>query len=465
MPSGDSSLHYVGLDVHKHVVVTCILGTRGQVLGRHQVPCTRAGLERFARQHLRSTDRVVLEATANTWEVVNLLNPFVAEVVVSNPLRTQAIAEAKIKTDKVDALVLAQLLRCDFLPRVWEPGPDTQRLRRLTARRASLVMDKTAIKNRIHALLHQRLLAAPVKDLFSGPGRAWLQTLPLDAEGQRALASDLRLLEAVEEEIAQQEHLLAQVGYADSQVKLLLTLPGVDLTVAQTLLATLGDVTRFRDGAHAASYLGLVPSTKQSAATCYHGPITRQGNGHARAMLVQAAQHLGTHPGPRGAFFRRLSKRKNRSVAVVATARKLVVIAWQMLKNQEPYRYAQPATTQLKFNRLRLKATGEKQKCGARPGTTRAPTYGSGEHTRPVPSLPQVLSHGALPPAKSVEQLSRGELRVLRQTKTLAFVEQIQHPHRRVIQKAAPPKEESTANKEESTAKSAKRKRGDFTRS
>src|SRR5215510_12938013 len=170
MPSGDSSLHYVGLDVHKHVVVTCILGTRGQVFGRHQVPCTRAGLPRFARQHLRSTDRVVLEATANTWEVVNLLKPFVAEVVVSNPLRTKAIAEAKIKTDKVDALVLAQLLRCDFLPRVWEPGPDTQSLRRLTARRASLVMDKTAIKNRIHALLHQRLIAAPVKDVFSGPG-------------------------------------------------------------------------------------------------------------------------------------------------------------------------------------------------------------------------------------------------------------------------------------------------------
>src|SRR5262245_59536392 len=465
MLSFDPSLHYVGLDVHKHVVVACILDAQNQVLGRYRFPCTRAGLERFARQHLHPTDQVALEATTNTWAVVNILKPFVAEVVVSNPLRTKAIAQAKIKTDKVDALVLAQLLRCDFLPRVWEPGPDTHRLRRLTARRASLVMDKTAIKNRIHALLHQRLMAAPVKDLFSGPGRAWLQTLPLDAEGQRALASDLRLLEAVEEEIAQQEHLLAQVGYTDSQVKLLLTLPGVDLTVAQTLLATLGDVTRFRDGAHAASYLGLVPSTKQSAATCYHGPITRQGNGHARAMLVQAAQHLGTHPGPLGAFFRRLSKRKNRSVAVVATARKLVVIAWQMLKNAEPYRHAQPATTQRKFNRLRLKATGEKQKSGARPGTMRAPTYGSREHTRPVPSLPQVLSHGALPPAKSVEQLSQGELRVLRQTKTLAFVEQIQHPHRRVIQKAAPPKEESTANKEERIAKSAKRKRGDFTRS
>jgi transposase len=437
MSSGDPSLRYVGLDVHKHVVVACILDPRGHVLHRHRFPCTRAGLDRFAHHYLRPTDQVALEATTNTWAVVDLLKPFVAAVVVSNPLRTKAIAEAKIKTDKVDALVLAQLLRCDFLPQVWEPGPATQSLRRLTARRASLVMDKTAIKNRIHALLHQRLIAAPMKDVFSGPGRAWLQTLPLDADGQRALASDLRLLEAVEEEITQQEKELAQVGYADPQVKLLMTLPGVDLIVAQTLRATLGDVTRFRDGAHAASYLGLVPSTKQSAASCYHGPITRQGSGHARAMLVQAAQRVGAHPGPLGAFFRRLSTRKNRSVAVVATARKLVVIAWQMLRNHEPYRYAQPATTQLKFDRLRRKATGEKQKCGARPGMTRTATYGSGEHTRPVPSLPQVLSSGALPLAKSVAQLSPGELRILKRSKTLSFVEEIQLPQRRVIKKAA----------------------------
>ena len=458
MSSGDPSLRYVGLDVHKRVVVACILDTRGHVLHRHRFPCTRAGLDRFAHHYLRPTDQVVLEATTNTWEVVNLLKPFVAEVVVSNPLRTKVIAEAKIKTDKVDAMVLAQLLRCEFLPRVWEPGPETQSLRRLTARRASLVMDKTAIKNRIHALLHQRLIAVPVKDVFSGPGRAWLQTLPLEADGQRALASDLRLLEAVEEEITQQEKELAQVGYADPRVKLLMTLPGVDLIVAQTLLATLSDVTRFRDGAHAASYLGLVPSTKQSAAACYHGPITRQGNGHARAMLVQAAQRVGTHPGPVGAFFRRLSNRKNRSVSVVATARKLVVIAWHMLRNNEPYRYAQPATTHLKFARLRLKATGEKHKCGARPGTVRAVTYGSGEHTRQVPALSQVLRNAALPPAKSVPQLSGGELRMLKQSKKLSFVEEIQLLHRQVMKKA-------TQSTKARNVKSGKRREGDFTRS
>ena len=78
--------------------------------------CLRHELEAFARDHLETTDRVALEATTNTWAVVDVLRPFVAEVVVGNPLKTRAIAEAKVKTDKVDAEVLAQLLRCDYLP-------------------------------------------------------------------------------------------------------------------------------------------------------------------------------------------------------------------------------------------------------------------------------------------------------------------------------------------------------------
>src|SRR5207302_11482476 len=130
------------------------------------------------------------------------------------------------------------------------------------------------------------------------------------------------------------------------------------VTVAQTVLAALGDVGRFPDGDHAASYLGLVPSTKQSAEHCYHGPITKAGNGHARWVLIQAAQHLRLHPGPLGVFFRRLAKKQNYNVAVVATARKLVVIAWHLLTNNEPYRYAQPRSTEGKLQRLRVKATG-----------------------------------------------------------------------------------------------------------
>jgi transposase len=123
-------------------------------------------------------------------------------------------------------------------------------------------------------------------------------------------------------------------------VKLLITLPGVDVTCAVALLAALGDIRRFRDGDHAASYLGLVPSIRQSAEHAYPGHITKAGNGHARWVLVQAAQRFDRQPGPLGAFFRRLARKKNRNVAVLACARKLVVIAYELLVHSQPYRYA-----------------------------------------------------------------------------------------------------------------------------
>jgi transposase len=116
-----------------------------------------------------------------------VLKPFVAEVVVSNPLRTKAIPEAKLKTDKVDALVLAQLLCCDFLPRVWEPPVETQQPRRQMARRAALVAGATAIKNRSHAVFHQRLIKSPGRDLFCKQGRQWLTEVELDEEGRTAI--------------------------------------------------------------------------------------------------------------------------------------------------------------------------------------------------------------------------------------------------------------------------------------
>ena len=145
---------------------------------RHRLELTRERLTDFARDHLTPDDLVAVEATTNTWAVVRLLKPFVAGVVVSNPLKTRAIAEAKVKTDKVDAHVLAQLLRCDFLPGVWQPDEATEGVRRLTARRARLVGQQTAIKNRLHAILAERLIAGPLQDpvlerrggLVAGPG-------------------------------------------------------------------------------------------------------------------------------------------------------------------------------------------------------------------------------------------------------------------------------------------------------
>lgn len=422
---------YVGCDLHKKQVTICMLDEQGQVQGRWRIACTREALEAFGREQLRGDDRLALEATAHTWAVVDLLEPFVAEVVVSNPLRTRAIATAKVKTDKIDARVLAELLRAGYLPPVWQPDAATRRLRALTHRRAALVSDRTAIKNRLHATLAHRLIPVPVASLFSAQGREWLAGLELDDDGRQALDSDLRLLATLEEEIQSLEQTLAGLAYERDAVRLLMSLPGVDFTVAQGLLAAWGPVDRFADADRAASYLGLAPSTRQSDAKCYHGHITKQGNRHARWLLIQAAQHLGSHPGPLGHFFRRLAKRKNRNVAVVAAARKMALVAYHMLKSGEPYRYAMPASTQSKLARLRVRATGKRRRGGPPKAAPRPATYGTGKPTRRVASLPEVYQSEDLPPATSPEHLPPGELRHLKATATIPYVQQIQRVQRR----------------------------------
>lgn len=413
---------FIGCDIHKRHAQFAFLDDQGKLLQQARVECTASALTGFARQHFLPDDRLALEATFHTWAVVDVLQSFLSEIVISNPLRTKAIAAAKIKTDRVDALVLAQLLRSDFLPRVWRPDPETQRRRRLASRRASLVADRTTVKNRLHAILHHRLIPVPVADLFNRPGIAWLRSLALDADGAAARDSELRLLESIEAEIAAMDQTLATLAYGDPRIKLLMTLPGVDFGVATTVLAALGDLARFRDGAHAASYLGLVPSTRQSGDHCYHGPITRHGNPHARWLLVQAAQHLSAHPGPLGVFFRRLHQKKNRNVAVVACARKLVVIAWHMLTHNEPYRYAQPRAIEAKFSRLRVKVTRQKRRGGLPKGSPRPANYGRGR-TRKVPTLAQAYASENLP---APVPLRPGESKMIRDQRLVRFTQSLE---------------------------------------
>jgi transposase len=417
---------FAGLDLHQKMVEAVIVDDTGRLLHTERFPATRAALEAFARRRLAGC-LVALEATCNTWPVAGILQPLVAEVVISNPMRTRAIASAKIKTDRVDATVLAQLLRLDYLPRVWQPDPETQALRHHTTERANLVADRTRIKNRIHAVLHQRLIEAPPGDLFGARSLKWLTALKLDDDGRQSLDRHLRQLAAVQAELALLEERLSRQAYHDPRAKLLMTLPGVDVAVAESLLAALGDVDRFPDGNRAAAYLGLVPSTYQSGEHCYHGHITKQGRSHARWLLVQAAQHLDRNLGPLGVFFRRIARKKNRNVAVVATARKLVSIAWHMLKHNEPYRYAQPQTVQAKFDRLRLRATGKRRKTGSPKGSPRPASYGSGRRTRAVPALDSVYAAQQLPPAAPP---SAGEAHMLESHSLTAFAAGLHQPRR-----------------------------------
>ena len=336
-----------------------------------RVDMTRAGLDGFGRT-LRKEDEVVVEATGNAMAVVRTLERHGARVIVANPLQVKAIAHARVKTDKIDAGVLASLRAADFLPEIWLPDAETERLRRQVARRDQVVRHRTRIKNEVHAILHAHLVPPCPHDLFARPGRDWLDRQVLPDDERAAIARHLRELDRLGEDLDTLETDIAKVAIDSPDVRRLLTITGVNLIVAAGLMAAIGDIRRFANAEKLVSYFGLNPRVRQSGlGLAQHGRISKQGRSHARAMLVEAAWAACRAPGPLRAFFLRIRARRGHQVAAVAVARKLAVLCWHMLTKQADYQFARPALVAQKIRAMELQA-GRPAKKGNRRGSTYA---------------------------------------------------------------------------------------------
>jgi transposase len=363
-------MRVIGLDVHRSFAVSAVLED-GKLSAGGRIALEREEVLAFAGG-LRPDDEVVLEATGNTAAVVRLIAPHVRRVAIANPAQVRAIAWAKVKTDKIDAGVLAKPHASGFLPEVWSPDEDTQALRRLVAERAQLVSHMTRLKNRIHSVLHANLIPPYGGKLFSKGGRAWLEAQPLPDDQKRAAVRHLGELDRIGAEVAALDRGLAEQALGDERVRLLMTIGGINAVVAVSLLAAIGDVGRFSSPGKLVSYFGLNPSVRQSGdRPAYHGRITKQGRAHARAMLVEAAWSAATGPGPLRAFLIRVKDRRGCQVAAVATARKLAVLVWHVLSKEQDYAWSRPALVQWKRRQLELKAGRPSRRGGNKPGPAR----------------------------------------------------------------------------------------------
>lgn len=361
----------IGMDIHR-TFAEVVFWEDGRLRPHGRVDMTRSGLEGFARG-LTKDDEVVVEATGNAMAVVRVLSPYVARVIVANPLQVKAIAHARIKTDKIDAGVLASLRAADFLPEVWVPDAETERLRRLVARRDQVVRHRTRVKNEIHAILAAHLVPpCPHAELFNGPGRAWLAKQVLPDDERATIDRHLRELDRLGEDLAVLDREIGMAVVDNPAVKRLLTIAGVNATVAAGLVAAIGDVRRFSSPQKLVSYFGLNPRVRQSGlGLAQHGRISKIGRAHARALLVEAAWAAAKAPGPLHAFFVRIRARRGHQVAAVATARKMAVLVWHLLTKEADYLWARPALVAQKVRALELQA-GKPAKKGNRRGAAYA---------------------------------------------------------------------------------------------
>lgn len=274
---------------------------------------------------------VAMEATMNWYYLYDLLEALEIPVTLAHPLRTRAIAEAKVKTDKVDSTILVHLLRADLVPAAYIPPGEIRDLRELLRFRAALVRLQTMVKNRIHAILLKHGYQSPSTDVFGLKGRAWLATLPLRPVYQQALQGFLAVLDTLHAQIKTASATIDAHAKASPAAQALCRLPGVGHYSALLIVAEIGDIARFPGPKQLVSYAGLAPSVHASGGHVHTGHITKQGSLWLRWILIEAAHHAARRPGRFQELYRRLERRKGANVAYVAVARELLTTVYWTL--------------------------------------------------------------------------------------------------------------------------------------
>jgi len=325
---------YIGMDVHKEFCQACVIDERGRALSNERFPSTHESLDVFLAGIKDA--KFVLESTG-IWEYIyEGIEDRGFEVVLAHPLKVRAIAEARVKTDKVDAETLAQLLRADLIPRSWVPPKDMRDLRQLVRQRAYLVRQSTSLKNRMHAELLRRGVRRPenLKIPFSKKGTSWMRSLRIPT-----VDSCLSCLDNVQAQIECMDAQLQEEFNRRPDAQLIATIPGIGLYSALLIHAEIDDVHRFPHPAKLCAYAGLVPTVSQSASTVRYGGISKEGSSYLRWILTEAVySHIRFNPDSRlSSFHARIERRRGKQKAAIATARKLIHIIYWMLVRHEQY--------------------------------------------------------------------------------------------------------------------------------
>jgi transposase len=319
-----------GLDVHKESTDATILDANGKIVNQRRMS------NNLVPSYLSDfkIDRIGMESSNQIVPLYRLLAKKGYAVSVSHPKKTRYIAEAKIKSDRVDSKAIAELVRLDALPSAYIPDPETAILREKIRRRAFLVRERVRLRAKIKSLLTYEGIEAPSDHgLFTEKGVEWLHSIALEP-----VESYLRVIKPLDNEVKQISKHLKELAEDDEDIKLLMTIPGVGYYTALLVKSEIGDINRFSDGDRLCSYAGLVPSTHASGGTSRHGSITKEGSRWLRWVMVEAAMtHVHKYDTAITKAYHRIAERRGKQVATVAAARKLLLCCYAVLKNRHPY--------------------------------------------------------------------------------------------------------------------------------
>jgi transposase len=326
---------FAGIDYHKKFSLVTIGDESGAVITQQRLPNDRIAIKEFFADF--PTAICAVESCRGYEWFVDYLKDLGHEVRLVNAYKAKLIAQSKCKTDKIDSRALMQLLAKDFLPTCYQPSPAERRLRERLRWRAHLVRYATRMKVRIHSLLDKENAGLSAPQLFSTEGKKFLRNIQLSDSRKALLMEHLDMLDYFEKLVTTEDAWVKQTVKGSESAQLLTTIPGVGNLTALVILAELGDITRFKTAKQVVSYAGLVPAVHSSADTRYLGPITKEGSKMLRWMLIQAAWiAVRTSPQLRVSFMS-VRNRNGKNPGVVSVARKLLKIAYRVLRDQKPF--------------------------------------------------------------------------------------------------------------------------------
>lgn len=337
-----TSMHYVGFDIHKKTIAYCVKTKGGKIRDEGEIPATRKGLKMWCEARSQAWCGA-MEATLFTGWIYDELKPRARSLKVAHPAMLKALSASKKKNDRVDAALIADMLRADLLPECHMPDKLTRKLRRKMRFRRLIVNNTTQMKNKIAGLLMEIGAEYDSRKLH---GKRYFYNLLGDApylEDVLDLLGDsrstLEFLQTIERQLI---HALCAHPHLKERVELLMTIPGVGRITALTWALEIGDVRRFASRNNAISYCGLCSAQDSSGGKDKRGPISKKRNKHLQSALIEAA-NLGPRNNPAlKAVYERELQRGNKNRATLAVARKLVGYLLAVDRSGKPFELREP---------------------------------------------------------------------------------------------------------------------------
>lgn len=330
----------LGIDLHKRFAYWTLINSEREILWEGKVP-TDEDKTKSAALSLpvpKEECRAVIEPVELWGWYSELLEECGLKVVLANPLQVSLIAKSRLKYDRIDSKILAELLQTGYLPVSYLAPRETRDVRELLRSRIALVSTRTKLKNRIHTILSKEGRMPQVTDLFGKRGLSWIEAQPLRPVHRAEVESYLRIIASINVEIDSMNKEIDIRAKHDEETTLLMTLPGVGPFTALLIKAETGDFSRFPTAEALASFSGLIASSRSSGGKLRYGSITKQGSKYLRWSLVQAAIKVRPSWGNLFTFHERIKEKRGVKIARTALARKMLTVAWHLIKKKEPFR-------------------------------------------------------------------------------------------------------------------------------